>query len=57
MPKMPSVPSDNRSPKGTGADPHVEKDQQVPDRKNYNQQGRQGNTFQNTHHQGHQQDR
>lgn len=39
MPKMPTVPSDNRGPKGPGADPQVEKDQQVPERKFYNQQG------------------
>jgi hypothetical protein len=57
MPKMPPVPSDNRSPKGPGADSHVEKDQKVPERENYEQQGRHGNTHQNTHHQGYQQDR
>lgn len=57
MTKMPPVPPDNRSPHGPGASPQVEKEEKAPERENYEQQGRQGNTNQNTHHQGYQQDR
>ena len=60
MSSLPKVPPANRSPKGpqtlkdkdvTGKEAH----QPVPE--NLEQEGQQGNTFQNTHHQGHQQDR
>lgn len=58
--KLPPVPPENRSPKGTG-DPktpapdetrHGEHRAADPDK-----QGQQGNTRVNTTHQGHQQDR
>nr|AGU12327.1 hypothetical protein [uncultured organism] len=56
--KMPPVPQDNRSPKGTGedptthtADPHF-KAQDNPDKI-----GQQGNSKVNTTNQGYQQDR
>ena len=56
--KMPPVPPDNRSPKGTGADPTVKKDTTLKEEsKNFAQQGEEGNTKQNTTHQGYQQDR
>jgi hypothetical protein len=58
--KVPPVPRENRSPKGTGdarqaardQTPHGEKRVQNPD-----QQGQQGNIKQNTTNQGYQQDR
>ncbi|MCP3390429.1 hypothetical protein NLM27_16755 [Bradyrhizobium sp. CCGB12] len=58
--KMPPVPAENQSKKGTGdrkqvpADdaPHGQQRAQNPD-----QQGQQGNIKQNTTNQGHQQDR
>jgi hypothetical protein len=63
--KMPPIPRDNRSPKGPGADPAVKADEtgkgvqqtlrEVPE--NPDQEGQQGNTKQNTTHQGYQQDR
>jgi hypothetical protein len=56
--KMPPVPRDNRSPKGTGSDPAVKADETrkaVPE--NPAEQGQQGNSKQNTTHQGYQQDR
>lgn len=58
--KMPPVPDEQRSPKGTGADPATVKPSDgatnpVPD--NADQQGRQGNSKQNTTNQGYQQDR
>ncbi len=57
--KMPPVPPQNRSPKGTGGSPEVSKDtgpgNSRPD--NLEEQDRQGNTHQNTTHQGYQQDR
>lgn len=56
--KMPSVPPENRSPKGTG-DAKTGKGEaggkRVPD--NLAEQDRQGNIHLNTHNQGHQQDR
>jgi hypothetical protein len=56
--KMPPVPPGNRSPKGTGADPAVNPDTTRKDNvQNLAEQGQQGNTKQNTTHQGYQQDR
>jgi hypothetical protein len=56
--KMPPVPPENRSPKGTGADPSVKADTTLKEKsKNFAQQGEEGNTRQNTTHQGYQQDR
>ncbi|WP_069307157.1 hypothetical protein [Methylobrevis pamukkalensis] len=58
--KMPPVPPENRSPKGTGEDPAPKADdtkaaaQGAPDP---DQQGQQGNSRINTTHQGYQQDR
>jgi len=58
MTKMPPVPPDNRSPKGTGSDPNVSEDPKPNDKpNNLAQQGRQGNIKQNTTNQGYQQDR
>jgi hypothetical protein len=57
---MPPVPAENRSPKGTGSNPDTVDDAEKVDRhenRNLEQQGRQGNIHQNTHNQGHQQDR
>lgn len=60
MSKPPPVPTQNRSPKGTG-EPKSESEQKKTQRhgepKNPHQQGQQANTEQNTTHQGHQQDR
>ena len=57
--QMPPVPPENRSKKGTGAAPEAPKDtaphKSIP--QNLEQQGQQGNTKQNTTHQGYQQDR
>ena len=56
--KMPPVPPDNRSPTGPGADPAVNADTTRKEKsKNFAEQGEQGNTKQNTTHQGYQQDR
>ena len=56
--KMPPVPRDQRSPKGTGADPSVTADEtRKAVSENPDEQGQQGNTKQNTTHQGYQQDR
>jgi hypothetical protein len=56
--KMPPVPPGNRSPKGGGADPAVKADTTRKDApENPAEQGQQGNTKQNTTHQGYQQDR
>ncbi len=57
MSKMPPVPPENRSPRGPGADPNIPTDEKAPARENSQQQGRQGNIYQNTHNQGYQQDR
>ena len=57
MSKMPPVPPENRSKKGPGGGPEVPAKEQVPDRENFDQQGRHGNIHQNTHNQGYQQDR
>ena len=60
MSALPKVPPANRSPKG----PENIKDKQVqgkeahqPAPENLKEEGQQGNTHQNTHHQGYQQDR
>src|SRR5215203_3365938 len=58
MTKMPPVPPDNQSPKGTGSEPKVTDDPKPKDRpQNLGEQGRQGNIKQNTTNQGNQQDR
>lgn len=58
--KPPPAPAENRSPKGTG-DPKTAPTAagaRPDDRtRNLAEQGRQGNTHQNTTNQGHQQDR
>ena len=54
---MPKVPPEQRSRKGTGSDPKIQKDDDVPERENFDQQGRQGDIRQNTTNQGYQQDR
>ena len=59
--RMPPVPPEQRSPKGPGDQREPAKSgsaiqpAKAPD--NPKEQGQQGNTYQNTHHQGHQQDR
>lgn len=50
--KMPPVPPDNQSRKGTGEAPHGRQRVENP-----NEQGQQGNIKQNTTNQGYQQDR
>ena len=57
--KLPPVPPANRSPKRPSeADKRTdEKARRPPQRENIEQQGQQGNTKQNTTHQGFQQDR
>ena len=57
--KTPPIPSDNRSPKGTGEAKHADETKRAtghptpdPDK-----QGQQGNSKINTTHQGYQQDR
>jgi hypothetical protein len=58
MSKMPPVPPGNRSPKGPGSDPNTSTTDVSPnDKDNLRERGRQGNIQQNTHNQGHQQDR
>jgi hypothetical protein len=57
MSKMPPVPPDQRSNKGPGSDPKVEREEDIPARENFDQQGRQGNIKQNTTNKGYQQDR
>ena len=58
---LPPVPPENRSNKGIGGDPSVDPraDKNGPHggERNLAQQGRQGNSKQNTTHQGYQQDR
>ena len=61
MKRQPPVPPANRSPKGPGSAP-ADKPSDIarkPDKRkrHLEEQGRQGNTHQNTHHQGYQQDR
>jgi hypothetical protein len=57
MSKMPPVPPDQRSNKGSGSDPKVQREERIPARENFDQQGHQGNIKQNTTNQGYQQDR
>ena len=58
MAKLPPVPPENKSPKGTGSEPEVETDAAKPAvAKNLKEQGRQGNIRQNTRNVGYQQDR
>jgi hypothetical protein len=57
MSKMPPVPPDQRSNKGPGSDPKVEREEDIPARENFDQQGRQGNIKQDTMNKGYQQDR
>jgi len=56
--KIPPVPPANRSPKGPGVDPDAPEQPNIEDSgENLKEQGRQGNIYQNTRNQGHQQDR
>jgi hypothetical protein len=61
--KLPPVPPAAQSPQGsatpgTGKLPENEAEANIESRnRKTEQQGRQGNTWQNTHHQGYQQDR
>lgn len=58
--KMPPVPPDNQSRKGTGDSKQMSADQARQDQQraqNPDQQGQQGNIKQNTTNQGYQQDR
>ena len=57
--KMPPVPPDNQSRKGTGDDKEMSANQTPRQQRveNLNEQGRQGNIKQNTTNQGYQQDR
>jgi hypothetical protein len=56
---MPPVPPASRSRKGPGDSKQVAADtsKKKGPPSNLSEQGRQGNIHQNTHHQGHQQDR
>ena len=59
---LPPIPPQNRSPKGTGGDTHLDpkanaKNAPHSDEQNLAQQGHQGNIKQNTTNQGYQQDR
>lgn len=59
MAKLPPIPPQNRSSKGTG-EPAVPENDQAPHKtsiRNDREQGRQGNIHQNTTNQGYQQDR
>jgi len=57
MTKSPSIPPDQRSPKGRDTNAQGNFQDQKPQRENFDQQGRQGNIRQNTRNQGYQQDR
>jgi hypothetical protein len=59
MSKLPQVPAEQRSPKGPGSAPETGQKEDVPasGKQNLREQGHQGNIYQNTHNQGHQQDR
>ncbi|MCP3410568.1 hypothetical protein [Bradyrhizobium sp. CCGB01] len=57
MSEMPPVPAEQRSNKGPGSDPATEPEDKIPERENFDTQGRQGNIKQNTTNQGYQQDR
>ena len=59
---LPPIPPQNRSPKGTGDNAHLDPNAGAKggahgDQPNLAQQGHQGNTKQNTTNQGYQQDR
>lgn len=58
---LPPIPPESRSPKGTGGSDHLDaaetKDAEGQGSRNLDQQGRQGNSKQNTTNQGLQQDR
>jgi hypothetical protein len=57
---LPPIPPANRSPKGPGDNSKTPTDagsETKPVERNYDQQGRQGNSKINTTHQGYQQDR
>jgi len=53
--RMPKVPAEQRSKKGPGSDPKIQRDEELPERDN--RESRQANIEQNTTHQGYQQDR
>jgi hypothetical protein len=56
--QTPPVPPENRSPKGTGADPQQPEQPNLKDSdENLEEKGRQGNIRQNTRNQDYQQDR
>jgi hypothetical protein len=59
--KMPPVPSDNRSPKGTGSQPTVDRDtrpkKHPPENPDRGDKTAQANIQQNTVNQGYKQDR
>jgi hypothetical protein len=59
MSRLPKVPKQNRSPKGTGEEARPEQGSKAkaPRRRNTREQGHQGNVAQNTTNQGYQQDR
>jgi hypothetical protein len=57
MSKMPPVPPEQRSNKGSDSDPNVGVEEKIPGRENFDTQGHQGNIKQNTTNQGYQQDR
>jgi hypothetical protein len=42
MSKMPPVPPEQRSPKGTGSDPKINVEDEIPGRENFDSQGRHG---------------
>ena len=58
---LPPIPPQNRSPKGTGGNDHLDtaqtKNAGTQGDRNFDQQGQQGNSKQNTTTQGLQQDR
>lgn len=55
--RMPPVPPQNRSPKGTGEADHMQDRGKTPDEpRKTNKTGQLGNIKQNTTNQGHQQD-
>jgi hypothetical protein len=56
---MPPIPPASQSRKGPGDDhrPDARDGKRSKEQRNLKEQGHQGNIHQNTHHQGHQQDR
>jgi hypothetical protein len=56
---VPPVPPANQNRRGGKSHeaPDIERQGAKPGERNLEQQGRQGNIHENTHHQGHQQDR